>query len=57
MPCRYIIDAEQQLVIGTAWDRVTFAEVDAHQDRFRVDRFPGRRHRILGWWESKSGQI
>ena len=37
MPCRYVIDVEQQLVISTAWDRVTFAEVEAHQDRLMSD--------------------
>ena len=37
MPCRYVIDAEHGLVISTAWDRVTFAEVDAHQDRLVSD--------------------
>jgi len=37
MPCRYVIDAEHGLVISTAWDRVTFAEADAHQDRLASD--------------------
>lgn len=37
MPCRYLIDAEHGLVISSAWDRVTFAEVDAHQDRLAGD--------------------
>jgi len=37
MPCRYVIDVEQHLVISTAWDRVTFAEVDAQQDRLISD--------------------
>jgi len=37
MPCRYVIDAEHGLVVSTAWDRVTFAEVDAHQDRLAGD--------------------
>jgi len=37
MPCRYVIDTEHGLVISTAWDRVTFAEVDAHQDRLAGD--------------------
>jgi len=37
MPCRYVISAEHGLVISTAWDRVTFAEVDAHQDRLAQD--------------------
>lgn len=37
MPCRYVIDTEHGLVISTAWERVTFAEVDAHQDRLKND--------------------
>ncbi len=37
MPCRYVIDAEHGLVISTAWDRVTFEEVDAHQNRLAKD--------------------
>ena len=39
MPCRYVIDAEHGLVISTAWDRVTFDEVDAHQDRLAKDPY------------------
>lgn len=37
MPCRYVIDAEHELVISTAWDRVSFAEVDTHQERLSSD--------------------
>jgi hypothetical protein len=37
MPCRYLIDTEHGLVISTAWDRVTFAEIDAHQHRLASD--------------------
>ena len=37
MPCRYLIDAEHGLVISAAWDRVTFAEVGAHQDKLVSD--------------------
>jgi len=37
MPCRYAIDTQNGLVISTAWDRVTFAEIDAHQDRLARD--------------------
>jgi hypothetical protein len=37
MPCRYVIDTEHGLVISTAWDRVTFDEVDAHQNRLAKD--------------------
>lgn len=32
MPFRYVIDKELQLVISTASDAVTFAEILAHQD-------------------------
>ena len=32
MPCRYIIDIPQALIIATAWDRVTHAEIKAHHD-------------------------
>jgi len=32
MPCRYRIDTEQSLVVSTAWGRVTFADMKAHQD-------------------------
>lgn len=37
MPCRYLIDAQHGLVISTAWDRVTFAEVDDHQNKLTSD--------------------
>ncbi|HTW59671.1 MAG TPA: hypothetical protein VMD99_16200 [Terriglobales bacterium] len=37
MPCRYVIDVEQGLVITSGWDRVTFAEIKAHQDRLAND--------------------
>jgi len=37
MPCCYVIDIEQRLVISTAWDRVSFAEVKAHQDQLASD--------------------
>lgn len=37
MPCRYVIDIEQRLVISTGWDRVTFAEIKAHQDQLVSD--------------------
>ena len=37
MPCRYVIDKERRLVISTAWDRVTFEEMKAHDDQLRND--------------------
>jgi len=37
MPAEYVIDKELRLVITTAWDRVTFAEARAHQERLRND--------------------
>jgi hypothetical protein len=37
MPCHYVIDRERRLVITTASDRVTFAEVKTHQDQLRSD--------------------
>lgn len=37
MPCRYVIDKEQQLVITTAWGDVTFDEAKAHQDQLISD--------------------
>jgi hypothetical protein len=37
MPCRYVIDQQRGLVISTAWDRVTFADVKAHQDQLSTD--------------------
>jgi hypothetical protein len=37
MPCRYVIDQQRKLVITTAWNRVTFAEVKAHQDQLSND--------------------
>lgn len=37
MPCRYVIDKERRLVISTGWDRLTYAEMQAHQDRLLVD--------------------
>jgi len=37
MPLRYVIDKERRLVISTARDRVTFAEIKAHQDQLLQD--------------------
>jgi len=37
MPCRYVIDIERRLVVSTGWDRVTFAEMKAHQDKLASD--------------------
>jgi len=37
MPCRYVIDIERRLVVSTGWDRVTFAEMKAHQDTLASD--------------------
>jgi hypothetical protein len=37
MPVEYVIDKERQLVITSAWDRVTFAEARAHQQRLKDD--------------------
>jgi hypothetical protein len=37
MPCRYVIDEENRLVISSAWDRVTVAHVDTHQSKLSVD--------------------
>jgi hypothetical protein len=37
MPCSYVIDREKRLVISSAWDRVTFAEVIHHQDQLKAD--------------------
>jgi hypothetical protein len=37
MPCRYVIDVERRLVVSTGWDRVTFAEMKAHQDKLAND--------------------
>jgi hypothetical protein len=37
MPCRYVIDPERCLVVSTGWDRVTFAEMKAHQDQLAKD--------------------
>lgn len=37
MPVEYVIDKERLLVITTAWDRVTFAEARAHQQRLNDD--------------------
>ena len=37
MPCRYVIDIGRGLVISTGWDRVTFDEMKAHQDRLLND--------------------
>ena len=37
MPCRYVIDKERRIVITTAWDRVSFAEVKEHQDQLKID--------------------
>lgn len=37
MPVRYVIDKERRLVITTGWDRVTLAEIKAHQDQLKND--------------------
>ena len=37
MPCRYVIDKEHRLVISTAWDRLTYAEIDALYQRLLSD--------------------
>jgi hypothetical protein len=37
MPCSYVIDKEKRLVISSAWNRVTFAEVVQHQDQLKTD--------------------
>lgn len=37
MPVQYVIDKQRRLVITSAWDRVTFAEATAHQQRLRDD--------------------
>lgn len=37
MPVRYVIDKEKRLVISTGWDRVTLAEVLAHQEQLLKD--------------------
>lgn len=33
MPARFVIEKEHRLVISTAWDRVTYAEILAHRDQ------------------------
>lgn len=37
MPCSYVIDTDKRLVISTARDCITFAEVMEHQDQLRAD--------------------
>jgi hypothetical protein len=37
MPCNYHIDEERRLVISTAWDRLTGAEVVDHQRKLQND--------------------
>lgn len=37
MPCRYAIDKKRRLVISKGWDRLTYAEMKAHQDQLLVD--------------------
>ena len=37
MPCRYSIDIPQELIVTTAWDRVTYAEIKAHHDKMVND--------------------
>jgi hypothetical protein len=37
MPVEYVIDKEKRLVITRAWDRVTYADFKAHQDRLLSD--------------------
>ena len=32
MPCRYSIDIPQGLILTTAWERVTYAEIKAQHD-------------------------
>jgi hypothetical protein len=33
MPCRYVIDLERRLVISTGWERLTYPEMEAHQEQ------------------------
>jgi hypothetical protein len=37
MPVRYVIEKERRLVISTGSDRVTFADLKAHQDQLVSD--------------------
>ncbi len=37
MPCRYVIHGQSRLVVSTGWERVTFAELKAHQDQLGGD--------------------
>jgi hypothetical protein len=37
MPCRYVIYRERHLVVSTGSERLTFAEVKAHQDQLIAD--------------------
>jgi hypothetical protein len=37
MPCQYVIDADQRLVITTGWGRLTFYEAKAHQAQLLSD--------------------
>ena len=37
MPCRYVIDKERRVVLSTAWDLVTFAELKTHQNQLKND--------------------
>jgi hypothetical protein len=37
MPIRYTIDRDRRLVISTGWERLTFAEVMVHRERFTHD--------------------
>lgn len=48
MPLRYTIDAERGLVISTAWGRLTFAEMQVHQDQLAADpHFNPEFHQIV----------
>ena len=37
MPTRYVIDKHRRVVVSTGWDRVTFAELQAHENELLRD--------------------
>jgi hypothetical protein len=48
MPCRFIIDRDRGLIVTTGWDRVTFPEMKAHQEKlFNDPEFDPRYNQLV----------
>src|SRR5215472_12819300 len=58
MPVRYVIDAERRLVITKGWDRVTFPEMQANQDKLLNDpAFDPTFNQLLDWTQATAADV